>query len=134
MIEVGPKEKALSNLKAHLKTPSHKKKQDAYLETLKQNKLTVDLDSAAKAREDVVAKIEKDFSGKFELLKLGSSCNKVRYIDCNKLISICPERGNVNHNLKEHLKSHPMKRITGQKRQLSMESFIKPSKVPKAAL
>ena len=124
LIDAGHKSKSLSNVKAHLNTPSHDKKVKSFLE--EKNKAMV---KSASTEQDQKAlqkfqEVEKLHPGRFEMLTGKSSHRRIRCNKCNQVINLFPERGSLMFNIDEHVESCRKP----QKRQSSFEGFVVPSK------
>ena len=92
LVEAGPREKSLSNLKAHVKTSKHQANVKALSEAKKQ---IVNQETTKERKEDkekVLAQINKLHKGMFEELA-NSKEEMVRCTFCNHLIKIFSERG-----------------------------------------
>ena len=117
----------MSNLKAHIKTPSHQQYTRAFLQSPPKALPSVTTEDFTKTKYKEIA---DKFPGRFELLKInqGASTAKCRCKYCNQLISLLPDRGSFNANFDNHMKScsSSQKRKRGQ--QSSLESFIVPTK------
>lgn len=127
VIDAGSKNKALSNIKAHVKTPRHLLSVNEFLE----NK-----DVSTKPQETSEEKIavqgkfiDDKYPGKYEVLsgKGSLASRNVRCKKCNQLMKLFPERGSLSFNLEQHEQSC----IQSKKRQSSLEGFCVPMKKPK---
>eukprot|EP00112_Aurelia_sp_Birch-Aquarium-sp1_P022125 Seg613.5 transcript_id=Seg613.5/GoldUCD/mRNA.D3Y31 product="hypothetical protein" protein_id=Seg613.5/GoldUCD/D3Y31 len=129
-IEPGPPTKAMSNLKAHIKTPSHQQYTHAFLKSPPKAVPSVTTEDLPKSR---YKEIEDKFPGRFELLKIsqGASTAKCRCTYCNQLISLLPDRGSFNANFDNHMKSCLCSQKRKRAQQTSLESFIVPTKKAK---
>lgn len=108
LIDPGCKTKALSNVKAHLKTPFHSKNVVAYLEGI-QKKAAITVESHKSEVEYKVNEVNLKYQGRFELLGLSNfkqGDEKVRCTICNQVFLLFPQRGSLINNLDAHLKQH----------------------------
>ena len=126
-IEPGPSTKAMSNLKAHIKTPSHQQYTHAFLQSAPKALQSVTTEDLTESR---YKEIEDKFPGKFELLKIsqGTSTAKCRCKFCNQLINLLPDRGSFKANFENHIKSCSSSQNRKRCQQTSLEGFIAPTK------
>ena len=106
-IDAGCKTKALSNLKAHLKTPSHQAKAATFIASKRQShpesKDVVKAQADKASSEFNFQKVEEKFPGRFELLRLEKTKNSARCRTCNAVINLTPEGGSVIYKSGEPL-------------------------------
>ena len=130
LMNTGNKSKALSNVKAHLKNPSHVNHVSDYLSG--KNKET-QVERERKHAELIKERfdfIDERYPGNYEMMQLTSAKNEIRCKSCNQLISLEPERGSFSFNVEEHSRSCN----TTVKKQSSLENFFIPSKKAKTSL
>lgn len=127
-IEPGPISKAMSNVKAHLKTPSHLKNVNIYQSNVQKLEAKKMSEESKETSELRFKEVERRFPGGFQLLRFGASSGKCRCKSCNQLIILMPERGCYISNFEAHKKSCG---TTPKRKQSSIESFVIPSKKPK---
>lgn len=132
LINPGHKTKALSNVKAHIATPSHAKNVNAYLESMSKNKEGANLRSDSKVKvKTLFDEVKSKYPGQFELLEINQKSEaKIRCFTCNQVIILNPQRGSVFHNIGEHLEQHSKSKSPLKRKQQSLEGFWKPSKRP----
>ena len=130
LIEAGHKSKALSNVKAHLKTPLHIEHVKRFLEEEAQMPKNQSLELSEQTKmsriETMYDEVQKQFPAKFEQMMYGKAKgNNVRCRSCNQVLSLAPERGNAMFNITEHVKSC---KGSSKRKQSSIESFLKSKK------
>ena len=126
LIDPGCKTKALSNVKAHLKTPLHSKNVAAYLEGI-QKKLANTVESHKSEVGHKIKEVNLKYQGRFELLELSNfkqGDEKVRCTICNQVFCLFPQRGSLINNLDAYLKLHNTTELPKKRKQASIESFI----------
>ena len=128
LIEPGPTAKAMSNVKAHLKTTSHIKNVEIHKSNFQKQEAKKTSEESKETSELRFKEVEKRFPGGFELLRVGASNGKCRCKSCNQLITLMPERRCYISNVEAHKKSCD---TTTKQKQSSIESFVLPSKKPK---
>ena len=130
VIDAGSRNKALSNVKAHVKTPRHLQSVDEFLETKA---------ISTKPKETLEEKIamqgkliDDKYPGQYEVLsgKGSLASRNFRCKKCNKLMKLFPERGSLSFNLEQHEQSCIQSK--NDKRQSSLEGFCVPTKKPKS--
>ena len=108
-IDPGPREKALSNVKAHIKTSKHVKNVISINEAEKnadaKSNMALQEKEKREAITEAIADVEKKHPGIFELLKSNSQ-EMVRCMICNTLIIVLPERGSFMINVNKHIAKH----------------------------
>ena len=128
LVEAGPREKSLSNLKAHVKTSKHQANVEALSEARKQAASQRISRETTGDKEKALAQINELHREMFE--ELANSKEKmVRCTICNHLIKIFSERGSFISNIETHAKIHESKNPT--KRQAAVDRYFKPSKTQK---
>ncbi len=128
LIEAGAVSKALSNVKAHIKTPSHARKVKCFTqnaEKSKEDKLDEEIEITFQSR---FQEVDEKYSGEFELLQLGAQRGQCRCKTCNQTISLMPHRGNYMHNIEAHKASCKSTRRADKRKQSSLEGFFQPAK------
>lgn len=128
LVEAGPREKSLSNLKAHVKTSKHQANVNALGEARKQAASQTKSKERKENKEKILAQINQLHKGMFEELA-NSKEEMVRCSVCSHLVKIFPERGSFINNIEEHARSHQNKKSV--KRQAAVDSYFKPSKIQK---
>ncbi len=131
LIDAGPISKALSNLKAHIKTGSHATNVVRFVQNIEKSKSKEDEQDDETKLKLHFKEVQKKFEGKFELLNLGSERGKCRCKACNLLISLMPERGNYMVNIEAHNQSCTGAKRAEKRRQQGIESFVTVSKKQK---
>ncbi len=126
-IEAGPKQKALSNLKAHLKTKSHIDNVILF----KSSEVRRKEKSLAEERNESIkidlANVRKNHGSMFEVVQ-GSTIENIRCVIFNDHIKVRPQRGSFVFNASEHAKKHSNNSF--KRKQASLNSYFQ-SKKPK---
>lgn len=125
-IEAGPKEKSLSNLKAHIKTPMLVKNVADYKNAENRGKESWAIDEnmeTKRLKRIALEEVHREHPGMFEELQ-NTNVKRLRCLVCNGLIKIWPERGTLIFNVNEHAKTHT--KSSRKHKQLSVDSFFKP--------
>lgn len=134
-IEAGPKEKSLTNVKAHIKCTSHKKNVPRWLETRQKKTAPVKEQHQIDEVETAMAQVEMNCPGHYDLVYVKGSASKsarLRCYFCSMLLTLFPERGSSANNITSHADTH---KSTGSnkplKRQMSMDTFCSVAKKSK---
>lgn len=126
-----PVVKALSNLKAHIKTPNHGTNCQHYQQVIKRGEAEKKAKDDQQMFESHFQEVEKKFKGEFELLKLGAQRGKCRCKAWDQLLSLNPDRGSYMNNFATHKQTCNAAKRLEKRKQASMGSFLTASKKPK---
>ncbi len=124
-VELGSKEKAFSNLKAHIKTRSHTQNTLWYRSGEIRKKECDAKREKEESKRKALEEVQRLYKGMFEEVK-DNAMENVRCMICNELVKIQPERGSFVFNAGEHAKKHAKE--SGKRKQASINSYFQPKK------
>ncbi len=134
LIDPGPKERALSNVKAHIKTSKHASNVISMMEAEKisvtKSNMVVQEKEKEKTIKQAIVDVENNHPGILQQLKSNSQ-EMVRCMICNTCMIVLPERGSFMINVRKHMEKHTKDNTSLKRKQLSMGSFCKPKKSAK---